>query len=170
MKVKIYLTATLLLIYTPLIFAQEATKVNSKQLINNMEKLDQSNVIYKGEVIGDIMRRGDSVWFNVQDELDVVGVWAPLEVASVLTQAGDYQHKGDIIEVEGKFFRADPQLKGEFCIRAKKINIIKPGYEIFRVLKPIKEDIALTLSLVALVLTSTALYFIKKRQKKKFEA
>lgn len=169
MKAKIYLAAIFLLVHTPFLFAQEATRTNSKQLIDNMEKFDKSNVLYKGEVIGDIMKRGNAAWFNVQDELNVIGVWAPQEVAGVLTQAGDYQHQGDIIEVDGKFLRSDPELKGEFCIRANKISVLKPGYQIFRVLKPIKEEIALTLSLVALALAGTAMYFIKKRQNRKFE-
>lgn len=147
-------------------FTEGAVKVNSQQLINNMKNFDNTTVILRGEVIGDIMPRGDFVWFNLQDEFNVIGIWAPREMESIVTQTGDYERKGDIVEVEGKFLKADPQLEGELCIRAQRINVLKEGYRTFHVLKPQKEEFAFTLSLIAFCLVGITWLVIKNRKQK----
>lgn len=142
-------------------YAQESMRVNSQQLIDQAVKIDGKTVIFKGEVIGDIMRRRGYAWFNVEDENNAIGIWAPLELIKTIGQAGDYQHKGGIVEVEGKFVRADKQLGGELCIRAQKIKVLKEGYRIFHVVKPAKVETTLALAVMALCLFLLSVVFKK---------
>ena len=140
-----------------------AETVSSSELITHARQYDGKDIVYKGEVIGDIMPRGDFVWINVQDEANTIGVWAPKELTEAVEQKGDYQHKGDTVEIEGRFFRADPELQGEIGIRAQKIKIIQPGYRIFHVVGPAKVDAAVALSVTALCLGALNLYIKRKR-------
>lgn len=133
-------------------FGEEAERVTTRQLIIYADKFNSKDVILQGEVIGDIMRRGDFVWFNLQDDFNVMGIWASQNIVGEITTLGDYRHKGDTVEVKGKFLKADPELKGELCVRAQKINVVRQGYKIFYIINPLKVQIALALMLAVLAL------------------
>ena len=83
-------------------FAQVST---SSDLLNNAKQYDGKTVNYKGEVIGDVMIRGDYAWLHVNDGTIAIGIWAPKTMVQDIRYAGDYHKKGDIIEVSGTFHR-----------------------------------------------------------------
>ncbi len=107
--------------------AEKALRVTSQQLIDKAKDIDGRIVVLKGEVIGDIMPRGQFVWLNIQDAYNAIGIWAPREMVKTIRGAGDYKQDGDTIEVEGQFLRADPGLGGDLCIRASAIKVIEIG-------------------------------------------
>lgn len=149
-----------------LAFAEPSIRVNSKQLINDKNTFDGKNVVFTGEIIGDIMPRGSNAWCNIQDDDNVIGVFAPGELFRIVHQTGDYQHQGDTVEIEGKFLRFDPQLKGEMSIRAYRIKILKFGYQMAHVVDTNKEEAAFGLAVVAALLVAFTIYIVRIRRKK----
>lgn len=177
MNWKVLLVNLVLISSTAYTFAEETKKLNirpipkaqekfilvsSQQLINQDKELDGKNVLFKGEVIGDIMPRGDFVWFNIQEGATAVGIWAPRDMSKVIQLTGDYIHQGDLVEVEGQFFKDDPKLGGEFCIRAASIKIIEPGHKTTHVMNIVKIEIAVIL-LVGIICLSILRIFVKKK-------
>ena len=53
-------------------YAQTPT---SLELINNAKQYDGKTVNYKGEVIGEVMVRGDYAWLHVNDGTIAIGIW-----------------------------------------------------------------------------------------------
>ncbi|MFH1413656.1 MAG: DNA-binding protein [Candidatus Omnitrophota bacterium] len=104
-----------------------AQSVSSSELINNAKEYDGSVVVYEGEVIGDIMRRGDFVWLNVNDGRSALGVWADRGLVKDIEFTGDYKSKGDWIEISGIFNRACPGHGGELDIHAQSIKKLSCG-------------------------------------------
>ena len=149
---KIFLITALFCFIAGNAFAERYRVVTTKQLFEKTKFLDHQMVVVKGEVIGDIMPRGKFVWLNVQDGDDVIGVWAPREAVGDITHAGDYQHQGDIVKVKGQFWRADPRLGGEFCIRAHAVEVIKEGHATPHAVSRQKIQFVLYLAALALIL------------------
>lgn len=107
------------------IFAQP---VSSTELIENAQAYDGKTIAYAGEVIGDIMRRGNFAWINISDGEKAIGIWLEgslLEQADLL--AGSYRSTGDLIEVIGDFHRACPEHGGDLDIHAFQIKRIALG-------------------------------------------
>jgi len=141
---------------------EEPARLTSEELLRDTPKWDGKDIVFRGEAIGDIMRRGEFVWLNLQDDFGTIGVWAPRDMARGIQYTGDYRHKGDTIEIEGKFFRADPKLAGELCIRAQRLTIVNPGNTIARPLHPLKIEIAVLFFIGALILGLFRI-FMKRR-------
>jgi len=106
----------------------EAQKVTSEILLNNTFQYDGKTVIYFGEVVGDVMGRGQIAWISVYDGTYAIGVYVPLEMLGENMISGDYHHKGDMIEVTGVFNRACSEHGGDTDIHAKSVRVIAPGY------------------------------------------
>ena len=47
-------------------------------------------IVYAGEVIGDVMVRGDFVWVNINDGENAIGVWLDKELAREIQFTGSY--------------------------------------------------------------------------------
>ena len=99
----------------------------SLELINNAKQYDSKIITYKGEVIGDVMIRGDYAWLHVNDNIIAIGIWAPKTMVQDIRYAGDYHKKGDIVEVSGTFHRSCLEHGGDLDIHASEINKITPG-------------------------------------------
>ena len=126
--------------------------VTAELLLSKPKLLNQQMVVFKGEAIGDIMPRGDYAWVNVQDDTGVMGIWATREQAGAIQYLGDYLHTGDIIKVKGQFWRADPKLQGEMCIRAHSIEILQTGKRVQHAVSPAKTRLALVLGVLTAIL------------------
>lgn len=105
-------------------YAQTAMSLD---LINNTKQYDGKTVNYKGEVIGDVMIRGDYAWLHVNDGNIAIGIWAPRVMVQDIHYAGNYQKKGDIVEVSGMFHRSCLEHGGDLDIHAYEIRKITPG-------------------------------------------
>jgi len=126
--------------------AGEAVEVNSAELLNEWERYDGREVIFRGEAIGDIMRRGDYAWITVNDDsysrearLEAgqlrggnsgMGVWLPVEEADKIETLGRYGTIGDLVEVRGVFNANCREHGGDFDIHASSLVVIEPGREL----------------------------------------
>lgn len=111
-----------------------AQSVSSTELINNAKIYDGKTVAYEGEVIGDVMARGEFVWINLNDASNAIGVWIQKGLTREILYSGSYKSRGDWVEVIGKFNRACPEHGGDLDIHAQSIRKISPG-------KPLKEGL-----------------------------
>jgi len=129
-----------------------AQATGSLDLLNNAKGHDGKAVAYKGEVIGDIMVRGDHAWLHVNDGHIAIGVWAPKELIRDISYVGDYQRKGDIVEVSGTFHRSCPEHGGDLDIHASAIKKIASGTPVIQPLSRKKAYIGIFSLLFVLLL------------------
>jgi hypothetical protein len=127
------------------------------ELINNAKQYDGKTVNYRGEVIGEVMVRGDYVWLHVNDNIIAIGIWAPKTIVQDICYAGDYHKKGDIIEVSGTFHRSCLEHGGDLDIHASEIKTITPGGLVIQPISSKKAYIGIS-SLVLVLL----IYVLKK--------
>ena len=104
-----------------------AQQISSTELINNTKEYDGKSVVYVGEVIGDVMVRGDFVWVNLNDGENAIGIWLNKELAKEIQFTGSYHAKGDRLEITGVFQRNCIQHGGDMDIHAQDIRKISPG-------------------------------------------
>jgi len=130
-----------------------AQPVTGTDLIENAREYDSTIVEFQGEVIGDVMLRGDFAWINVTDGTECIGVWTTRDIAeNVIQYTGDYKHKGDIINIKGVFFRACPEHGGDLDIHSDEIIKIAKG-------SATPHPVSRAKVINALVLSGTALLF-----------
>jgi len=121
--------AFLYLVLCPAVLA-EPIRVTSLDLMNDTLKYDGKEVVYLGEVIGQVMNRGPYSWANIYDGEYGLGVYASAEMLNYTLIWGDYDSKGDIVEVTGVFHRACAEHGADADIHAKNVRIIKGGYAV----------------------------------------
>ncbi len=122
-----YQLSALLLI---LLFASTsyAYTVSSSELIERAKDLDGRDVVYRGEVVTAILRRGPNAWINLNDGDNAIGVWCKYEDAAKIKFIGDYRTSGDVVEIGGIFNRACGKHGGELDIHASRVKVIKEGF------------------------------------------
>jgi len=104
-----------------------AQSISSPELINNAKQYDGKTVVYEGEVIGDIMVRGEYAWINVNDGKTAIGIWIDKDLTKNILYAGSYKSKGDWVEITGVFHRACVEHGGDLDIHAQAIRKIGLG-------------------------------------------
>ncbi len=139
-------------------FAQE---LSSKELIKNAKQYDGKIIIYSGEVIGDVMLRGNFAWVNINDGDNAIGVWMSAALASQIKFTGSYKSRGDSLEVAGIFNRACLEHGGDLDIHAQGIRKIANGRVVSEGVNLDKRNLALIL-LGALFLIWILTLFRKK--------
>jgi len=101
--------------------------ISSTELIQNAKEYDGKIVLYKGEVIGEVMKRGDFAWVNLHDGEAAIGVWLPYSLTQDIGYAASYKSRGDIFEVTGTFNRACLEHSGDLDIHAKAFKKLESG-------------------------------------------
>ena len=144
--------------------AQEPVIKTVKELVNGSKTFDGQSVVIRGEAIGQVMSRGDFAWVNVEDATGQIGVWLSLEEAGKIGSLGNYHTKGDIVQVEGIFARADTRLQGETAVRAQTVTIIFRGEPIPHEFNMVKVEISAALLACALCLWGSR-EMIKRRRR-----
>jgi hypothetical protein len=113
------------LIFSPqLSFAQG---VSSRDLIKNAAQYDGKLITYSGEVIGDVMLRGESAWVNINDGENALGVWMSARLAKEINVTGNYKSRGDRLEIVGVFHRACLEHGGDLDIHAQALSKLANG-------------------------------------------
>ncbi|MDD3086961.1 MAG: DNA-binding protein [Candidatus Omnitrophica bacterium] len=143
----------------PLCFSSAAEHVSSVELINRASEYEARTVTYKGEVIAEVMRRGDFAWVNLHDGDNAIGIWVPLALIDEITYTGSYKAKGDIIEVSGIFHRACPEHGGDLDIHALSLRKIESGKLTPEVINPLRLKQALVLLGILLLIWISTLFF-----------
>jgi hypothetical protein len=148
--------------FTAILIANGSSNVSvtSDDLINNAKDYDKKEVVYSGEVIGDIMKRGENVWVNISDGINAIGVWMTSDEAKEIKYTGKYNFTGDTVKVNGIFNRACSEHGGDLDIHASKIEVIKQGFTATKKINYIYIIISVILLAVALFLN---LFILKKK-------
>ena len=137
-------------------YAQTPT---SLELINNAKQYDGKTVNYRGEVIGEVMVRGDYAWLHVNDGIIAIGIWAPKTMIEDIRYAGDYHKKGDIVEVSGTFHRSCLEHGGDLDIHASEIKKVTSGSPVIQPISRKKAYIGAYSFLLALLLYALKKFF-----------
>ena len=124
---------TLFLIGTFLIFNLPVhASVSSFDLLTNPNQYNGKEIVYEGEVIGDIMGH----WINVNDGNTAIGIFAEDQrLLDEISYLGKYKAIGDTVRITGVFYKTDPNHGGDLDIRANKLEVIKLGQKIDHPLK-----------------------------------
>ncbi len=130
MRKKISIIIAVVICFCPAISLASGVDVTSNDLINNAGDFDGEEIVYTGEVIGDILSRGEFSWINVSDGSNAIGVWVQSEAISAIDSLGNYTTHGDTIRITGVFNRACPEHGGDMDIHAASIEIIQEGYKV----------------------------------------
>jgi hypothetical protein len=104
-----------------------AQAVSSDELIKNAKDYDGKSVLYRGEVIGDVMVRGKYAWINVNDGKNAIGIWIDKDLAKDILFTGNYKTRGDQLEIAGVFQRSCLEHGGDLDIHAKVMRKISAG-------------------------------------------
>lgn len=117
-------------------------RVSSTQVYLCPVAYDQLRVTYVGEVIGDVLRRRGGAWVQVNDDryaLEVgplvgnregdgfntgMSVWLPDGLHEQIEGVGRPGRRGDVIKIQGRVFRADPDDGGGVTIRAEGMTVL----------------------------------------------
>jgi len=127
-----------------------AQPISSVELINNAKNYNGNTIVYQGEVIGDIMLRGEYAWINVNDGKNAIGIWIKKELIKDILYTGSYKSRGDIVEITGTFNRSCLEHGGDLDIHAQLISKISSGSKISQAVNT--KAIRFTLGLTCMVL------------------
>jgi hypothetical protein len=120
-----------------------AQPLSSSELITNARHYDGKTVVYEGEVIGDIMRRGDYAWANIFDGQNAIGVWLPISLTEEISFGGDYKTRGDVLEISGVFHNSCLEHGGDLDIHAQAIRKVAAGRKVQERLNLAKRNLAI---------------------------
>ncbi len=135
-----------------------AQAISSSELINNAKQYDGKTVVYQGEVIGDIMKRANFAWININDGQNALGIWILKDLTKDIVYTGSYKFRGDIIEITGIFHRACVEHGGDLDIHAQSLRKTSAGRYIQERLNPAKRNqVIILLGILCLIWILTLL-------------
>lgn len=141
-----------------LLFAQS---ISSSELINNAKQYDGKTVTYSGEVIGDVMLRGNFAWVNINDGNNALGVWMSAGLAKEINFTGNYKSLGDSLEITGVFHRSCLEHGADLDIHAQSLRKLASGRMVNQRLNSDKRNLSFVL-LGALLIIWILTLFRKK--------
>jgi hypothetical protein len=133
--------------------------VSSADLIAKAKELDGKQVAYSGEVIGDVMKRGDFAWANIGT--NAVGVWLTSGMAEDIRLTGGFKNTGDLVEVTGIFHRVCLEHGGDMDIHAQSLSLQIPGMPTPHGCDKDKKDLAIKLLGVLIIIWILSLLKIR---------
>ncbi len=142
-----------------------AQVISSTELINNARDYDGKTVLYRGEVIGEVMARGEYAWVNLNDGENAVGIWVNKNLAKNISSVGGYRAKGDILEVEGEFHRACVAHGGDLDIHAESLRSVKGGNKSVEKYSSLKLKVSFILGAILLLLWILNLLSVTRKRK-----
>jgi len=159
LHVKIFVKLILIIITCYILPVTCYSQVSSSDLINNAKQYDGKEIIYSGEIIGDVMVRGKFAWINVNDGKSAIGIWLAKDLVKEISYTGSYKTKGDIIEAQGIFNRVCAMHGGDLDIHASSLQVIQKGEKVEEIISPRKIKVAIAFLIICLTLT--VIYFIR---------
>jgi len=133
-------------------------------LIEQARLLNGQEIVYQGEVIGDIMRRKDGYWINVLNQGTAIGVWISAEQRALIKIAGRYGVQGDQVKIIGRFDRACPVHGGDLDIHASSVEVIRPGFT-----SPDELNLSRLILAVALLLSATGSLVVFQKTRLRYQ-
>lgn len=156
-------TFALFALHFTLVFAQQP--INSAELINNAQDYDGKKIIFEGEIIGDVMSRGNFAWINVNQADNAIGIWLTKALCSQIKFCGGYNKKGDWVKIEGVFNRACYEHGGDLDIHAVKLTVLNRGRVVKEIVPEDKKKLAIYLGGVCLCLLMLQFYLVRQKKK-----
>jgi hypothetical protein len=144
-NLRLALIIPLFSILTCLHIAVFAQGLSSSELINKSKEYDDKLITYTGEVIGDVMLRGEFAWVNINDGDNALGVWMSAALAKEIKFVGNYKFRGDSLEIMGIFHHACLEHGGDLDIHAQTLRKLGNGRAVNQVLNLDKENLSLIL-------------------------
>lgn len=132
--------------------AAAGEEAGSVLLIEQAKAYDARQIIYTGEVIGDILNAKDHVWLNVSDGSNAIGIWTAKDLAASVRVPGRYSQVGDTVSITGRFNRACAEHGGDMDLHADSLTLIKQGTPTGHPVPAWKIWLAALLTIPALVL------------------
>ena len=142
-----------------------AQAVSSADLINKAQDYDGKTVVYQGEVIGEVMARGEYAWVNLNDGKNALGIWIRKDLVGQIAHAGAYKSIGDTIEVAGVFHRSCLMHGGDLDIHAESLRLIKSGNRIKEHLSTRRLKISYGLGAILIILWISSILAKPRTQK-----
>lgn len=119
-----------LMMCTPISAFAQSENVSSTELIDDAQNWDKQQITYTGEVIGDILTRGEYAWLSISDGKNTMSCIISTEDTKLINNLGRYGIKGDTVCVQGTFNRACTNHGGDMDIHGESLKIISRGYEL----------------------------------------
>jgi len=98
------------------------------------------------------MFRGEYAWVSIYDGMYAISAWCPADEARQIQSYGDYNHKGDLVEVYGVFHRACNVHGGDLDIHCTSLDVIEEGYPVKHLVGNTEAYAAFVLGFIAVIL------------------
>jgi len=145
-----------------------AQTVTSTDLLEKNRFYDGTEILFQGEVVGDVMIRGENAWIHLNDDLygsenveegsklegynSGHAVWCRASDAGFIENKGGYKNSGDVLLVRGIFNRACAEHGGDMDIHAGRVELVKRGHAVSHPFNLPRAAIALILGAASLTL------------------
>ncbi len=139
--------------------------IKIRDVIQDTKVYDNQEITIQGEVIGDIMKRRNGHWLNIDDGSECIGIWTQKSLMPEINFIGNYKATGDTLQIRGIFNRACPDHAGETDIHALDIKIIRSGYPTRHPI--IYKKLHWMILLFVLAMLITGIYWWQKAENKK---
>jgi len=127
-------------------------KASALELIDNAKIYDKHQVEITGELIGDVMVRGNYAWISISDEGTAISAWIEKSMLPSDANIGGYARSGDIVRLRGTFHRACPEHGGDLDIHAKTLELVSQGAPVNHPVDTSRVLISLTLLAIGVML------------------
>ncbi|MCF7873457.1 MAG: hypothetical protein K9L84_01220 [Candidatus Omnitrophica bacterium] len=137
----------------------QAPTISLKALVDNPEKYDQKRVSLKAELIGEPLTTDTGIWLNLGANDYNMGVYlAEKEMLEKAHYWGSYKEKGDIVEIEGIFYKNCP-IHNQRGLHLTALEVVTQGKELSYLVSDKKKKFALVSMVI--FLTIGVIYLIK---------
>jgi len=145
------LALALSLIFSRVCYGESYIEITD--LIFNSQDFDKKTIKVKGEAIGEIMRRGEDCWININDGKNAIGIYGSKEKAAIIENFGNYDKIGDKLEIAGEFNRACEEHNGDMDIHYNSISVVEKGKDVHHEVKKSKVYSAIVLAILTSVVS-----------------
>lgn len=150
------------------------SRISSTQVHACPTAFDGLEVVYVGEVVGDVLRRDGGAWVQVNDDDyalktgPVIGhreragfntglsVWLEDDLVDRIEQPGRAAIRGDVVLLRGQLLRADPADAGGTTLRAHTMETLAPPLVIDPPFHTAQLVVAIVLTVLAVAATVLA--------------
>jgi hypothetical protein len=138
--------------------AEEIPLLTSDQIINQAKEMDGKSIQYEGEIIGDVLSRGEFAWLSITDGANALAVYLPTSEIPEDLVIGRYATRGDLVTITGDFHRACAEHGGDMDIHGETLVLIKSGFSV-----PVQTSTKFSVLTGSVFLCAlTGLFYIKK--------
>lgn len=141
-------------------FCARAETTPIQKILDEPERFESKTVGVKGEVIGEPLYAKEGSWVNILSEGSHMAVVVPQAYLDKIEYWGGYRQSGDIVVVEGKFFKECP-LHHETHMHAYTLEVIARGLPREDAVPTFKVQMAVILFIICL--TIGLVHLIKSR-------